>query len=165
MNRIALAVLLASLLLPLRAQTPFTGDSLPIITLPDAQNIACQIPGQSGVVLVEIWASWCQPCRQRNVELNRILRQLDTAQTDLSKLTVVGVSLDSSKTIWKKAIINDRLHWDVQVIDTGRLNGVVSDSWGVTYLPYNFLVLDGVIRAQSLSGEELKKRLEVLLIR
>ncbi len=58
---------------PTRAGTVHVGDALPAVTLSDWHGVSVQLAAlQAGVMIVDFWASWCQPCRTALPELNAI---------------------------------------------------------------------------------------------
>ena len=92
------AVLVGGLLLnlaaPVHAGAVRVGDGFPVTTVSDWQGgtVALAAP-TSGVMIVDFWASWCQPCRAALPELNAIARRHAG-----SGLHVVAINIDKSQT-------------------------------------------------------------------
>jgi len=93
-------------------------------------------PSKYRFTLVEFWASWCVPCRQKNPEWNEIL---DDYQDQ--KFSVLGVSLDVSEDRWRKAIQDDHLgKWfHVSSLDGG-FSGSNALKYGIKSIPFNVLI-------------------------
>jgi peroxiredoxin len=108
-------------------------------------------------VLLDFWASWCGPCRQENPHLVKAY----AAYKDKG-FEILGVSLDNKdgKEAWVNAIEKDGLTW-TQVSDLNAWNNAVARFYGVRAIPQSFLIdPQGIIIAQDLRGEALKKKLE-----
>lgn len=113
---------------------------------------------QGKYVLVDFWASWCRPCRVENPNVVKAFNKFKD-----KNFTVLGVSLDSNKEAWLKAIEADNLKWP-HVSDLKQWNNEVAVMYHVTSIPQNFLVgPDGTIVAKDLRGEDLEKKLCELL--
>jgi peroxiredoxin len=66
------------------------GARAPEIGRPDLNGRTIQMSGLRGkVVIVDFWASWCEPCREEMPVLDRLYRDLRERG-----LVVVGVSVD-----------------------------------------------------------------------
>ncbi|MFN0200429.1 MAG: TlpA family protein disulfide reductase [Bacteroidia bacterium] len=60
-------------------------------------------------LLIDVWGSWCRPCRVKNPKLVELYNQCQTYDI---KVTFVGVAAKEQDTeSWKEAIENDGLTW------------------------------------------------------
>jgi peroxiredoxin len=109
-------------------------------------------------VLVDFWASWCKPCRMENPNVLAAYEKFKN-----KNFTVLGVSLDQSKSSWVKAINDDKLVW-YQVSDLKYWNNDVARQYKIQQIPQNILVdPNGKIVGKNLRGVELDSRLCALL--
>ncbi|MEO6187606.1 MAG: TlpA disulfide reductase family protein [Ginsengibacter sp.] len=76
-------------------------------------------------VLVDFWASWCGPCRRENPNVVAMYNKYKD-----KGFTVFGVSYDSRKDRWTKAISDDKLNW-YQVSDLQGWKNATSDQFGI----------------------------------
>lgn len=127
-------------------------------SLPDADGKLFSLKDfKSKYILLDFWASWCGPCRLENPNLIKAYNRYSS-----KGFTIVGLSMDSSKENWLKAVQQDGLIWK-QVNDPKSTNGRTADRYGVKSLPSNFLIdADGKIIARNLRGTALEQKLEEL---
>jgi peroxiredoxin len=142
-----------------RAQPPL-GAFSPDIILPAPTGEVLKLSSLKGkVVLLDFWASWCQPCRHSNRQLQSLYKEYNAKGFE-----IFGVSLDQNKDAWKRAIKQDNISWP-QVIDARAVNGSsLAQTWRLQYIPTTFLInKEGKIVAVNPEKKELEKLLPQLL--
>ena len=111
-----------------------------------------------GLTLVDFWASWCGPCRRENPNVVKTF-----AEYNGKGFTVLGVSCDSDKAKWLKAVKDDKLTWN-HVSDLKGWGNEAAKLYGVNSIPSNLLVdKTGKIIAKNLREEKLRETIAGLL--
>ena len=130
------------------------GDEMPDDAMPllDGDTMMLRTMLGSRLTIVDIWASWCAPCRKENRE---ILAPLWSAYKNKG-LQIIGYSIDSNEGSWKAAISKDGASWT----HTSHLSGDESpflETLQITTIPANYLLdANGKVLAKNVFGEELK---------
>ena len=135
------------------------GQPAPEISLPNAKDSIVNLSSFKGkVVLLDFWASWCGPCRASNPGVVKLYKKYKNQGFE-----VYGVSIDSKKTAWLKAVKTDKITY-TQVCDKAGWYSPVAGSYGVNEIPTTFLIdKSGIVAAIDLDGKELETKIKELL--
>jgi peroxiredoxin len=128
------------------------------IDLPSPDGTLLKLSSLRGkYVLVDFWASWCGPCLAEAPNVKEIYEKYHDKGFE-----VYGVSLDSKKDPWIKAIAKHGLNW-VHVSSLKGWDCPVAAQYNVTGIPKTFLLdPNGRIIDVHLRGEELKEKMALI---
>lgn len=112
----------------------------------------------SVIILYELWASWCGPCRKKIPVLNEILKKYQN-----KGFQIIGISFDSKRESWIKAIQKDSSYW-IHLSNLKGWKNQLKEQYGVNKIPFNILVnQDREIMGVDLSPEEIEKKIQIIL--
>lgn len=135
------------------------GDTIPDFLMPMVSGDTIRLAAlySTKLTIIDLWASWCAPCRMEN--RTTLVPLWDKYHNQ--GLQIIGYALDSSHKGWENAIIKDGAdRWK----HASHLQGDVSpflDKLKVTTIPANYIIdPHGVILAKNLHGEALEAWIE-----
>lgn len=132
------------------------GNVAPEIRLPNLKGDTIALSSLRGnLVLIDFWASWCAPCVEEQPELKQLYFKYADSNGKGKGLRIFGVSLDSKKEAWNKAVRKYNIPW-IQVSDLKFWTSPVAKDYQIEALPFN-VILDemGVVIAVNLHGHLL----------
>jgi peroxiredoxin len=133
------ALLLATPAQAVPALTPADGSAAPPLALQDLQGTAHILSDYRGsVVLINFWATWCEPCRHEMPSIQR-LREKFTGKP----FVVLAVNLDEPEARVRQFLKQTGLQLPV-LLDRDKK---VAREWGVRLLPVTYIIgRDGRVR-------------------
>jgi thiol-disulfide isomerase/thioredoxin len=85
------------------------------------------------VVYLDLWASWCMPCRAENPKLKALYAKYKNDD----RVAFISIAVSDGVGAWKKALKQDKPDW-IQLFDK---DGIVSDAYVATSIP-QFVIID-----------------------
>jgi thiol-disulfide isomerase/thioredoxin len=108
------------------------------------------------VVVLDVWATWCGPCRAMIPHEREMVERLKSRPFQL-----VSISADEKKETLREFLEKEKMpwaHWWVGV------QSRFGDDWDIRYYPTIYVIdAQGLIRHKDLRGEELEKAVTRLL--
>lgn len=125
-----------------------------MMPMTDGDTISLRSLLGSQLTIIDIWASWCAPCRKEN--RNTLVPLWDNFHD--SGLQIIGYALESERVVWLNAIKRDGAdRWP----HASHMEGDTSpflDLLKITTIPANYILdRNGVILAKNLHGKELEE--------
>lgn len=136
---------LACLTAPAAQLTPWRGDAAPALSIKDLSGVQHDLAQYKGkVVLVNFWATWCEPCRDEMPSMERLRQRYSDAP-----FAVLAVNVDEPEQRIRAFLQRMPLKFTV-LTDPGMR---ATRAWNARVLPASFLIgRDGRIR-YSVRGE------------
>lgn len=132
------------------------GDNIPNFPMPMLSGDSIPLKDMLGkkLTILDLWASWCAPCRKEN--RNYLVPLWDKYHDE--DFEIIGYALDAGERTWKAAIEKDGAdRW----LHASHLQGDDSpffNQLNIKTIPANFLIDgEGKVIAKNLHGEELVK--------
>ena len=111
------------------------------------------------VVLIDFWASWCQPCRKQNQKLSTLYERFGSQGFE-----IVGVSIDRDTSVFLNTIIEDNMTW-VNLLDHTK-EEPIHKTYETGSIPSNILIDNrGIIQYRDVNIDDLEDTIEKLLVK
>lgn len=123
------------------------GDHLPELVFPGLEGGISTLPAVGSLSLINLWATWCVPCRAEMAGLERVSQGLGR-----NGLKVIGISVDSDPNLVREYLLKERLSFPVLLDHAGQM---ARQHWGVNAYPRTLLVgADGLVLASWLGEQD-----------
>ncbi len=165
MNRLALILRLVLVTLVLSAcsqqQLPtdklVVGAPFPDVTLTTLDGEMSSLLNYRGrLVVLNLWATWCEPCRREMPNLQQLSDSLDG-----QRFAVLGMSIDDDAHVVSEYLRDKGVHF-ARYIDADR--AIAENVLGVQLYPYTFLIAPDGTFIQRIPGPREWHREEVIAL-
>jgi thiol-disulfide isomerase/thioredoxin len=133
------------------------GGPAPEIVIEDIEGKEAKLSAFKGkVVVLDIWATWCKPCRDMIPHEREMVERLKD-----KPFALISISVDEKKETLKDFLSNEKMPWTHWWNGT---QGRVIEDWNVEFFPTIYVIdAKGVIRHKNLRGEKLEDAVVELL--
>jgi thiol-disulfide isomerase/thioredoxin len=134
------------------------GKPAPEVVSKDLDDKETRLSALKGkVVVLDIWATWCPPCKAMIPHEREMVEKLKD-----KPFSLISISADDTKEIVQEFLKNEKMPW-THWFEGQRDGGIIND-WNVRFYP-TIYILDhkGVIRFKNLRGKNLEEAVEKLL--
>ena len=105
-------------------------------------------------VLLDLWASWCGPCRKSTPEISKLLVTYNKCN-----FKVISISADTDSALWKEAIVQDNMNWPQLSDLKGSGAGFLKDNRIFAFPTYLLVSPQGILISKPWSIEGVKEQL------
>lgn len=137
------------------------GAAFTDFTMADTSGVKVSLSdyvGKGKYVLMDVWASWCAPCRSANPSLVALYNKYKSKNFE-----IVSVSLDRDRAAWHKGVREDKLSWP-QMSDVLFWQSEVVKLYNISGIPYAVLFdPQGKILKNQVPADQLEGILKELL--
>ena len=130
------------------------GNRFPNLELPTIDKDTLLVNNQLGskLTIVDLWASWCAPCRKENREI--LVPLWDNYHSQ--GLQIIAYSLESDASAWKSAVERDGADRWIQASDLQGDDAPFLKKIRIQTIPANFILDEkGVVIAKNIHGKAL----------
>jgi thiol-disulfide isomerase/thioredoxin len=112
------------------------GNPAPEFTFPDVNGKMVSLKSFRGkVVYLDIWASWCGPCRAEIPEAKKLEEEMKDKE-----IAFVCISVDADENAWKK-IIKEKEMAGIHLLSKGNFNSEIARLYNVKGIP-RYVIID-----------------------
>lgn len=113
----------------------WVGKQAPEFSLPDKNGKTMRLSDFKGkYILIDVWASWCAPCRIEIPQLKAVYEKFKDKNFD-----IVSVSLDTDKDKWLGALAEEKMPW-LHLSDLKGNQGDIVKAYKLKSVPAKFLI-------------------------
>lgn len=114
---------------------------------------------QGKVVLLDFWATWCEPCREALPHMKEIAKEFQG-----QPFVMLSISLDSDEKAWKEFVTKKEMTW-LQYRDGG-FEGPIARLFNVAAIPHTFTIdSDGILQQENVGDASIDGKLKKLCAR
>jgi thiol-disulfide isomerase/thioredoxin len=133
------------------------GKTAPGFSSEDLEGKKVELKDYMGkVVVLDIWATWCGPCRAMIPHEREMVEKLKD-----KPFALISVSADAKKDTLKEFLEKEKMPWTH--FWNGQMGGILT-AWNVQHFPTIYVIdAKGEIRYKEIRGAELEEAVEKLL--